>query len=148
MARKSHGPAKLAKAAATVAFALALALGSLAALALESGEFQGGTYIAPRRDRSPSARRSGGNPLVIDSFDHAAGAVTFIDESGELYGIVCTPSFDVLAGANNDAETDLAILRNWLHDATFRCSSSASCRAPRSCTRVRQRSRAGRRGLQ
>jgi hypothetical protein len=26
---------------------------------------------------------------------------------------------DVLAGADNDYETDAAILRNWLHDATF-----------------------------
>lgn len=118
MARKSHGPAKLAKAAATAAFALSLAFGSLAALALESGEFQGGIYIAPGQIftvKSPL----GPNPWVIDSFDRSAGAVTFVDEAGGLYGVICTPNFDVLAGAPNDAETDLAILRNWLHDATF-----------------------------
>lgn len=86
--------------------------------ALERGAFTDGLYVAPGAIftvRSPL----GPNPWVIDSFDRAAGAVTFVDAAGELYGIVCTPSFDVLAGADNDPETDLAILRNWLHDATF-----------------------------
>jgi hypothetical protein len=118
MARKSHGPATMAKAAAGVAFTLTLALGVLPAVALERGEFQGGTYIAPGQIftvKSPL----GPNPWVIDSFDRSAGAVTFVDEAGGLYGVICTPNFDVLAGAPNDAETDLAILRNWLHDATF-----------------------------
>src|SRR4029079_4782177 len=89
-----------------------------AASALERGEFQDGLYTAPGAIfsvRSPL----GPNPWVIDSFDRSAGAVTFIDDGGGLYGIVCTPSFDPLAGAKNDRETDLAILRNWLHDATF-----------------------------
>ena len=80
---------------------------------------QAGLYTAPRElftVRSPL----GPSPWVIDSFDHSAGAVTFVDEPGGLYGVICTPNFDVLAGAeNNDAETDIAILRNWLHDATF-----------------------------
>jgi hypothetical protein len=86
--------------------------------ALEQGAFTDGLYVAPNAlftVRSPL----GPNPYVIDSFDRAAGAVTFVDEAGELYGIICTPSFDVLAGADNDPETDVAILRNWLHDATF-----------------------------
>jgi hypothetical protein len=109
----------LAKAAATVALALALALSVLPALAFEQGEFQAGLYTAPGElftVRSPL----GPSPVVIDSFDHSAGAVTFLDEAGGLFGVVCTPNFDVLAGVkSNDAETDLAILRNWLHDATF-----------------------------
>jgi hypothetical protein len=86
--------------------------------ALERGEFFEGLYTAPGAlfsVRSPL----GPNPWVIDSFDRNAGAVTFVDEAGDLYGIVCTPSFDVLADARNDVETDLAILRNWLHEATF-----------------------------
>jgi hypothetical protein len=97
---------------------LAAVIAAPAACALEQGEFQDGLYTAPGAIftvRSPL----GPNPWVVDSFDRSAGAVTFIDESGGLYGIVCTPSFDPLAGAHNDAETDLAILRNWLHDATF-----------------------------
>ena len=101
-----------------VALVAALAIVSVSAFALERGEFQDGIYTAPNQlfsVRSPL----GPDPWVIDSFDSSAGAVTFIDEAGGLYGIVCTPSFDPLAGANNDAETDLAILRNWLHDATF-----------------------------
>ncbi len=47
------------------------------------------------------------------------GAVTFLDDKGELYGLICTPNYDVLAGADNDFETDAAILRNWFRDATF-----------------------------
>ena len=102
-------------------FGFAALLGALAAppiAALEKGEFADGLYVAPNAlfsVRSPL----GPNPWVIDSFDRAAGAVTFIDEAGDLYGIICTPNFDPLAGANNDPETDVAILRNWLHDATF-----------------------------
>jgi hypothetical protein len=98
--------------------ALAAVIAAPAACALERGEFQDGLYTAPGAIftvRSPL----GPNPWVIDSFDRSAGAVTFIDESGGLFGIVCTPSFDPLAGAKNDVETDLAILRNWLHEATF-----------------------------
>ena len=75
MARKSHGPANSAKAAATAALALAFALGVLPALALEQGEFQAGLYTAPDElftVRSPL----GPSPIVIDSFDHSAGAVT------------------------------------------------------------------------
>jgi hypothetical protein len=99
-------------------FAAVLVLACAAAPALERGEFRDGLYVAPNQlfsVRSPL----GANPWVIDSFDRAAGAVTFVDEAGGLYGVICTPNFDVLAGADNDAETDLAILRNWLHDATF-----------------------------
>jgi len=119
LARKSNGPANLAKAAATAGLALAFALGVLPALALEQGEFQAGLYTAPDElftVRSPL----GPSPIVIASFDHSAGAVTFVNEEGGLFGVICTPNFDVLAGVKgNDAETDLAILRNWLHDATF-----------------------------
>ena len=101
------------------AFAAVLMLGSAPASAFENGQFQAGLYTAPRElftVRSPL----GPNPWVIDSFDHSAGAVTFVDEQGGLFGVICTPNFDVLAGAQkNDAETDIAILRNWLHDATF-----------------------------
>jgi len=100
---------------------IAALLGGLAAAsagALEQGVFAEGLYTAPGQlftVRSPL----GPDPWVIDSFDRAAGAVTFVNEAGSLYGVICTPSFDVLAGARNDPETDLAILRNWLHDATF-----------------------------
>ena len=100
------------------ALAAAFALAALPAAALESGEFQAGLYTAPGQlftVKSPL----GPNPFVIDSFDRSAGAVTFLDESGGLYGVICTPNFDVLADAENDFETDVAILRNWLHDATF-----------------------------
>ena len=100
------------------ALAAAFALAALPADALESGEFQAGLYTAPGElftVKSPL----GPNSFVVDSFDRSAGAVTFLDESGALYGVICTPSFDVLAGAENDFETDVAILRNWLHDATF-----------------------------
>ena len=97
--------------------ALALAVAP-AATALERGEFSAGLYTAPGQlftVRSPL----GPNPIVIDSFDRSAGAVTFVDQAGALYGVICTPSFDVLAGADNDPETDHAILRNWFRDATF-----------------------------
>jgi hypothetical protein len=98
--------------------AVALTFAAAPASAIEKGEFQAGLYTAPGQlftVRSPL----GPNPYVIDSFDRSAGAVTFVNETGGLYGVICTPNFDVLAGAKNDAETDLAILRNWLHDATF-----------------------------
>jgi hypothetical protein len=88
------------------------------AIALDRGQFADGTYTAPNElftVQSPF----GANPIVIDSFDRATGAVTFVDEQGALFGVVCTPSYDVLAGANNDRETDYAILRNWFRDATF-----------------------------
>lgn len=98
--------------------ALLAGLAGTPALAVERGAFADGLYVAPGAlftVRSPL----GPEPWVIDSFDRAAGAVTFVDEAGELYGIICTPNFDVLADADNDPETDVAILRNWLHDATF-----------------------------
>jgi len=100
------------------AAAAALALVAVPAAALERGEFQAGLYTAPGQlftVRSPL----GPNPIVIDSFDRSAGAVTFVDKQGGLYGIICTPNFDILAGADNDPETDHAILRNWFRDATF-----------------------------
>ena len=102
----------------TAALALAALLAAAPALALDRGEFADGRYTAPGElftVQSPL----GPNPVVIDSFDRAAGAVTFVDEQGALFGIVCTPSYDVLAGADNDRETDYAILRNWFRDATF-----------------------------
>jgi hypothetical protein len=108
----------LALSSARAAAALAGLFIACASAALDRGEFQGGLYTAPGElftVQSPL----GPNPLVIDSFDRAAGAVTFVDEQGALYGVICTPSYDVLAGAHNDAETDLAILRNWFQDATF-----------------------------
>jgi hypothetical protein len=98
--------------------AVAAAAAALPAAALERGRFTAGVYTAPGQlftVKSPL----GPGTLVIDSFDRSAGAVTFLDESGHLFGVVCTPSFDVLAGADNDLETDLAILRNWFRDATF-----------------------------
>ncbi len=108
----------LAPLSARAAAVLAGLLFACAAAALDRGEFQSGLYTAPGElftVQSPL----GPNPVVIDSFDRAAGAVTFVDEAGALYGVVCTPNYDVLAGADNDAETDLAILRNWFRDATF-----------------------------
>jgi hypothetical protein len=104
--------------AGLAATAAASWLAAVPASALEKGEFQAGLYTAPGQMftvRSPL----GPDAIVIDSFDRNAGAVTFLDLQGDLFGVICTPSFDVLAGADNDAETDLAILRNWLHDATF-----------------------------
>jgi hypothetical protein len=98
--------------------AVAAATIALPVAALERGRFSAGVYTAPGQlftVKSPL----GPETHVIDSFDRSAGAVTFLDESGHLFGVVCTPSFDVLAGADNDRETDLAILRNWFRDATF-----------------------------
>ncbi len=108
----------LAPLSARAAAVLAGLLFACAAFALDRGEFQDGLYTAPGQlftVQSPL----GPHPIVIDSFDRAAGAVTFVDEAGALYGVVCTPNYDVLAGADNDAETDLAILRNWFREATF-----------------------------
>jgi hypothetical protein len=108
----------LAQSTALAAATLAGLLIASAADALDRGEFQDGLYTAPGElftVRSPFGPR----PIVIDSFDRAAGAVTFVDEQGALYGVICTPNYDVLAGAENDPETDLAILRNWFRDATF-----------------------------
>jgi hypothetical protein len=113
MSNKAH----IRSLAVVAAFAAALLM-TPCAFALERGQFEAGVYTAPGQlftVKSPL----GPSPHVIDSFDRSAGAVTFLDETGALYGVICTPSFDVLAGADNDMETDLAILRNWFRDATF-----------------------------
>jgi hypothetical protein len=102
---------------AAAATAMSL-LAATPALSLERGHVEGDLYIAPGAlftARSPL----GSGAHLIDSFDRSAGAVTFLNDAGELYGVVCTPNMDVLAGADNDYETDVAILRNWLHGATF-----------------------------
>ena len=103
-------------AAAAASFVLQLA--ALPAIASSQGRFEDGLYVAPGAlftAKSPL----GPDAQLFDSFDRSTGAVTFVDEDGALYGVVCTPNLDVLAGADNDFETDAAILRNWLHDATF-----------------------------
>lgn len=95
-----------------------LALAPASAHAFEQGEFLAGLYTAPNQlftVKSPLGPES----YLVDGFERSAGAVTFLDDSGELFGVICTPSYDVLAGANNDFETDAAILRNWFHAATF-----------------------------
>ena len=96
-----------------------LAVGvAMPASGLEQGRFEEGIYVAPGAlftAKSPL----GPGAIMIDSFDRSTGAVTFLNEDGEMYGVVCTPNIDILAGADNDYETDAAILRNWLHDATF-----------------------------
>ncbi len=100
------------------AASLVLLLAATPSIASPQGHFNGGVYIAPGAlftAKSPL----GPGTLLFDSFDRSTGAVTFLNEAGELFGVVCTPNMDVLAGANNDFETDVAILRNWLHDATF-----------------------------
>jgi hypothetical protein len=97
---------------------LAAALVAAPAFADENGRFEDSVYVAPGAlftAKSPLGPRT----IYFDSFRQSTGAVTFLDERGELYGVVCTPNLDVLAGARNDFETDAAILRNWLHDATF-----------------------------
>jgi len=97
---------------------MSMLLAATPTIASQQGHFQGGTYVAPGAlftAKSPL----GADVLMFDSFDRSTGAVTFVNESGDLFGVVCTPNLDVLAGANNDYETDAAILRNWLHDATF-----------------------------
>jgi hypothetical protein len=97
---------------------LVLLLAALPATASNQGHFSAGLYVAPGAiftAKSPL----GPGALLFDSFDRSTGAVTFLADNGDLYGVVCTPNLDVLAGADNDYETDAAILRNWLHDATF-----------------------------
>lgn len=102
----------------TAAAGISMLLAATPAFASSQGHFDGGVYVAPGAlftAKSPL----GPGALMFDSFDRSTGAVTFLNEAGELFGVVCTPNMDVLAGANNDFETDAAILRNWLHDATF-----------------------------
>lgn len=97
---------------------ISMLLAATPSIASSEGHLEDGIYVAPGAlftARSPL----GEGALYFDSFDRSTGAVTFLNESGELYGIVCTPNMDVLAGADNEYETDAAILRNWLHDATF-----------------------------
>ena len=97
---------------------LAAVVAAAPAIALDRGQFVNGTYIAPGELFTVESPL-GTDPIVIDSFDRATGAVTFVNDQGALFGVVCTPSYDVLAGADNDRETDYAILRNWFRDATF-----------------------------
>ena len=95
--------------------ALSLALSPAPASAYEQGELLAGLYTAPGQFftvKSPL----GPSPILIDGFEATTGAVTFLNENGQFYGVVCTPNLDVLAGADNDFETDAAILRNWLRD--------------------------------
>ena len=102
----------------TAAAALACTLAAGPIFAIEQGAFEAGLYTAPGQlftVKSPL----GPSPILVDSFDEQTGAVTFLDDTGELYGLICTPNYDVLAGADNDFETDAAILRNWFRDATF-----------------------------
>jgi hypothetical protein len=100
------------------AASLVLQFAATPTFASDQGHFSDGLYVAPGAlftARSPL----GPGTQLFDSFDRSTGAVTFLGDDGDLYGIVCTPNLDVLAGADNDYETDAAILRNWLHDATF-----------------------------
>ncbi len=97
---------------------ISMLLAATPTIASTQGHFEGGTYIAPGA-LFTAISPLGPGALYFDSFDRSTGAVTFLNEAGDLYGVVCTPNMDVLAGANNDYETDAAILRNWLHDATF-----------------------------
>ncbi len=93
-------------------------LAAPASAALVHGDFTDGLYTAPERlftVRSPL----GHNPTLVDWFDRRAGAVTFVDEGGRLFGLVCTPNLDVLAGADIDVEAATAILRNWFRETTF-----------------------------
>lgn len=101
-----------------LAAALVLAFAPWTANAFEQGDYHAGLYTAPGQlftVKSPLGPES----YLVDGFDRSAGAVTFLDDAGELFGVICTPSYDVLAGADNDFETDAAILRNWFHQATF-----------------------------
>ena len=97
---------------------LVLLLAATPALASKQGRFSDGLYVAPGALFTAKSPLGPGAQL-FDSFDRSTGAVTFLADNGDLYGVVCTPNLDVLAGADNDYETDAAILRNWLHDATF-----------------------------
>lgn len=87
--------------------------------ALERGSFSNGLYTAPGQlftIRSPL----GENLRLVDGFERSVGTVTFMDHAGELYGVVCTPNLDILAGVDIHIEISQAILRNWFHDAAFR----------------------------
>jgi hypothetical protein len=104
--------------ACTAALTAALVLAPAPAGAFEQGDYHAGLYTAPGQlftVKSPLGPES----YLVDGFDRSAGAVTFLDDAGALFGVICTPSYDVLAGANNDFETDAAILRNWFRQATF-----------------------------
>jgi hypothetical protein len=103
---------------AAAAASLMLQLAATPAIASSQGHFSDGLYVAPGALFTAKSPLGPGAQL-FDSFDRSTGAVTFLDDEGDLYGVVCTPNMDVLAGADNDYETDAAILRNWLHDATF-----------------------------
>ena len=98
--------------------AIALALAAPPAHALEQGDLQSGLYTAPGHlftVKSPLGLR----PILVDGFDRTTGAVTFLNEAGQLFGVVCTPNLDILADADIDFETNAAILRNWLREATL-----------------------------
>ncbi len=100
---------------AAPAAACCLALAPAPASPYEQGQLLAGLYTAPGEFftvKSPL----GMSPILIDGFEATTGAVTFLSEEGEFYGVVCTPNLDVLAGADNHFETDAAILRNWLRD--------------------------------
>ncbi|MGH8131221.1 MAG: hypothetical protein ACRES3_10255 [Steroidobacteraceae bacterium] len=98
--------------------AIIVSLVALPAHAALEGNFQQGLYTAPGQLFTVTSPL-GPEPILVDSFDRSTGAVTFLDETGQLYGIVCTPNLDILAGADNDFETNAAILRNWLREATL-----------------------------
>jgi len=86
--------------------------------ALVHGTFSEELYTAPGElftVKSPL----GSSPRLVDGFERSAGAVTFMDDFGQLFGVVCTPHLDVLAGAQIDTETSTAILRNWFREAAF-----------------------------
>ena len=104
--------------ARSAALTAALVLAPAPAGAFEQGEYNAGLYTAPGQlftVKSPLGPTS----YLVDAFEQSAGAVTFLDDDGQLFGVICTRSYDVLAGADNDFETDAAILRNWFHAATF-----------------------------
>jgi len=99
------------------ALALALVVMPVDA-ALVRGTLSGELYTAPGElftIKSPLGPR----PRLVDGFERSAGAVTFMDHVGELFGVVCTPNLDVLAGVEIDNETSTAILRNWFREAAF-----------------------------
>lgn len=100
---------------AAPAAAWSLALAPAPAGAYEQGALLAGLYTAPGEFftvKSPL----GPSPILIDGFEATTGAVTFLSEEGRFYGVVCTPNLDILAGADNDFETDAVILRSWLRD--------------------------------
>lgn len=111
-------PDCLRKSLVGVTSALVAALAGFPACAFERGSFQEGLYVAPGQLFSVKSPL-GPQAYLIDTFDRTTGTVTFLDETGQLFGVVCTPNLDILAGADNDFETDAAILRNWLREATF-----------------------------